>query len=303
MTHAAANWAPPTAEQIGLLGTHWSKGWIIEDNRISHSRCVGITLGKYGDQYDNTYQHNSQAYIYRAIQGIWLDWMSQGTVVSGNLLHDNLQQDLFVEVNHGPIIVVNNLFLSQVSVFEASSGGAYAHNLFAGQIKQRKETRQTPVFRNHSLDFVRLAGIHNGDERFYNNLFVAHGLDGYDNREPIWMQGNVLAAGGKASVHETNPLVAEEHDAKLALREASDGWYLDLALDTTWGEVVNRPLVTSDLLGKALTTDCPFENPDGTPLRIDTDYTGRIRHTDNPFPGPFEICDSGTRSIRVWPRP
>jgi len=31
MMHAATPWAPPTAEQIGLIGTHWSKGWIIEN--------------------------------------------------------------------------------------------------------------------------------------------------------------------------------------------------------------------------------------------------------------------------------
>ena len=34
MSQAATNWAPPTAEQIGLIGTHWSKGWIIENNII-----------------------------------------------------------------------------------------------------------------------------------------------------------------------------------------------------------------------------------------------------------------------------
>jgi hypothetical protein len=46
MSQAATQWAAPTAEQIGLLGTHWSKGWIIEDNVISNSKCSGITLGK-----------------------------------------------------------------------------------------------------------------------------------------------------------------------------------------------------------------------------------------------------------------
>ena len=46
MSHAATQWAPPTAEQIGLLGTHWSKGWVIENNVISDSKCSGITLGK-----------------------------------------------------------------------------------------------------------------------------------------------------------------------------------------------------------------------------------------------------------------
>ena len=45
MCHAATQWAPPTAEQPGLVGPHWSKGWIIEDNVIHDSRCSGISLG------------------------------------------------------------------------------------------------------------------------------------------------------------------------------------------------------------------------------------------------------------------
>ena len=46
MSQAAVNWAPPTAFQPGLVGPHWSKGWIIEDNVISNSKCSGISLGK-----------------------------------------------------------------------------------------------------------------------------------------------------------------------------------------------------------------------------------------------------------------
>lgn len=44
---AATTWAPPTAYQEGMIGPHWSKGWIIEDCEISHSKCSGISLGKY----------------------------------------------------------------------------------------------------------------------------------------------------------------------------------------------------------------------------------------------------------------
>ena len=44
---AATQWAPPTAYQDGMVGPHWSKGWIIEDCEISDSRCSGISLGKY----------------------------------------------------------------------------------------------------------------------------------------------------------------------------------------------------------------------------------------------------------------
>ena len=47
MKQAATQWAPPTAYQEGLIGPHWSKGWIIEDCEISDSKCSGISLGKY----------------------------------------------------------------------------------------------------------------------------------------------------------------------------------------------------------------------------------------------------------------
>ena len=56
----------------------------------------------------------SKNHIYRSGNfGIWLDWMTQGTRVTGNLLHDNRNKDLFLEVNHGPFLVDHNLFLSR----------------------------------------------------------------------------------------------------------------------------------------------------------------------------------------------
>ncbi|MCQ2500832.1 MAG: DUF1565 domain-containing protein, partial [Lachnospiraceae bacterium] len=44
---AATTWAPPTAYQDGMIGPHWSKGWIIDNCEISDSKCCGISLGKY----------------------------------------------------------------------------------------------------------------------------------------------------------------------------------------------------------------------------------------------------------------
>ncbi|MBO3103287.1 DUF1565 domain-containing protein [Cellulomonas fengjieae] len=46
LTKAATQWAPPTALQEGLVGPHWSKGWVIEDNTITDSKNVGVSLGK-----------------------------------------------------------------------------------------------------------------------------------------------------------------------------------------------------------------------------------------------------------------
>ncbi len=52
---AATTWAPPAAYQDGMIGPHWSKGWIIEDCEIYGSRCCGISLGKYRDPENDMY--------------------------------------------------------------------------------------------------------------------------------------------------------------------------------------------------------------------------------------------------------
>lgn len=51
--NAGPNWAPPTSEQSALVGTNWSRGWVIEDCEVRGTECSGITLGKYGDEFDN----------------------------------------------------------------------------------------------------------------------------------------------------------------------------------------------------------------------------------------------------------
>ncbi|MDO4188766.1 MAG: right-handed parallel beta-helix repeat-containing protein [Lachnospiraceae bacterium] len=58
VTKAATQWAPPTALQDGMIGPHWSKGWVIENCEISHSKCSGISLGKHKQPgNDNKWSH------------------------------------------------------------------------------------------------------------------------------------------------------------------------------------------------------------------------------------------------------
>lgn len=47
VSQAATQWSPPTAYQEGMIGPHWSKGWIIEDCHIYEAKTNGISLGKY----------------------------------------------------------------------------------------------------------------------------------------------------------------------------------------------------------------------------------------------------------------
>ncbi len=67
MAQAATPWTPPTADQPGLLGPHWSKGWIIEDNIIHDSKCSGISIGKENATGDNyrTKRRDKPGYNYQ----------------------------------------------------------------------------------------------------------------------------------------------------------------------------------------------------------------------------------------------
>jgi alpha-L-arabinofuranosidase len=383
MRHAATPWAPPTAEQIGLIGTHWSKGWIIENNVISHSACSGIALGKYGDAWDNksdsaegyvktierALKHGwskenighhvvrnnvisdceqagvvgslgavfsvvtgntihdihvrhlfsgaemagikfhgaidvqiSGNHIYRCCRGIWLDWMAQGARVSGNLFHGNSWIDLFAEVDHGPYLVDNNIFLSPDALLVISQGGAYVHNLIAGKLELSPDSRMTPFHRPHSTEVAALHKNPSGDDRFYNNLFIEHAdWSPYDAAQlPVWMDGNVFLKGTKPSKREEAPLHLPDFDPAIRLVEKADGFYLEITLDRAWATQRTRQRVTTALLGKAAIPNLPFERPDGSPLEIATDYFGQERSQSNPMPGPFEHLGQGRLDLKVW---
>jgi alpha-L-arabinofuranosidase len=405
LRHAATPWAPPTAEQIGLIGTHWSKGWIIEDNVVSHSVCSGIALGKHGDQHDNTSADTAEGYvktieraqahpiawtrenighhlvrnntishceqagivgslgaafstvtgntihdihvrrlftgaemagikfhaaidsvishnhIYRTCRGLWLDWMAQGTRVSGNLFHDNTYEDLFVEVNHGPFLVDNNLFLSGTSLLDMSQGGAYAHNLFTGKIVTTEEpTRQTPYHPAHETAIAGLSAIKGGDNRFYNNIFVGtggspgevaknddrhhrvsgYGLWVYDTRQyPLQTGGNLAFNHAQAYARETNSVVAAEIDPKVRLLEKSGHFVLQLTLGPE-AKQARTAIVTTELLGQARIPGLPYLNADGSSLKIRTDYFGKKRTQKPPSAGPFELTGPGSATLEVW---
>jgi len=268
LTQAATTWAPPTAEQTGLVGPNWSKGWIIENNTISHSKCSGISLGKSrstGQNYSSVYRKKSghivqlegifnaikegwseenvgshtvsnntisnceqtgicgnmgaifsQIYsnhiydiytkrqwggfemggiklhapidvlirdncIHNSFKGMWIDWQAQGIRITGNLLFDNSWMDFHLEVSHGPHIIDNNCFLSDLNIWNMSTGSAYINNLFAGQIcKGGWSERFTPFHYPHSTKIAGIMTTMEGDDRYLNNIFIKTTAPDYD---------------------------------------------------------------------------------------------------------------------------
>ncbi len=264
LAHAATPWAPPTADQPGLIGPNWAKGWIIEDNLIHDAKCSAVSLGKEastGDNYSSQrgdkpgYQYQLESVfaarhigwdrehigshvvrrntivdcgqtgvvghlgcvfstiednhihrialkreffgheiagiklhaaidtqirhnrIHDASLGIWLDWQTQGTRVSRNLLYAN-NRDLFVEVSHGPYVVDHNVLASAASVEVVAQGGAYVSNLVGGTVRlEPVPDRSTPYHVPHSTQVAGYAVVEGGDDRWVGNLFLGGDVD------------------------------------------------------------------------------------------------------------------------------
>lgn len=90
-SQATSKWSAPTAEQIGIVATHWNKGWIIEDNEVSGSKCVGISLGKEaatGDNLITVGQGAGAGEIYKALRKGWNMENIGSHVVRNNDIHD-----------------------------------------------------------------------------------------------------------------------------------------------------------------------------------------------------------------------
>ncbi|MHB8336034.1 MAG: hypothetical protein ACYC49_06595 [Ignavibacteriaceae bacterium] len=77
-------------------------------------------------------------------------------------------------------------------------------------------------------------------------------------------------------------------------------FYLEIKFDKAWIKERKRKLITTELLGKAAIPNLSYENPDGSSIRIDTDYFGKPRKETNPTPGPFENPGNGLLSLKVW---
>ena len=417
MCHAATQWAPPTAEQIGLIGPNWSKGWIIENNIISDSKCSGVVIGKERGSGQNLWKRDKKKHgtqrerevVFRALQlgwsketvgshlirnntikdceqggiighlgsvfseisnnhiyninvkkqfdgweiggiklhaaidvliknnfihdnhrGIWLDWQAQGARVTGNLLFNNQDQDLFVEVNHGPMIIDNNILLSERGILNASQGTAFVNNLVAGNIHMRTAmNRFTHYHFAHSTEVLGMMTVINGDDRYYNNIFASNkdslqkgeyyglnayndfpsatykwkspgGLNNYNKQKfPVFIDANLYLNKALPSNIETNFVENRTLNPNISLTKEEDGYYLNITIDESFKNVKTQ-LVNTALLGAAFQSETPFENPDGSTVTIDKDYFGKVRTTGTSFIGPFENLKIGENKIKVW---
>ncbi|QAY71658.1 right-handed parallel beta-helix repeat-containing protein [Xylanimonas protaetiae] len=441
LAQAATPWAPPTADQPGLIGPNWAKGWVIEDNLIWGAKNVAVSLGKEattgnnhatdrgdkpGYQYQiesvfeglrfgwsketvgghvvrrNTIRDCEQAgivghmgcafsliegnHIYRiglkreffgheiagikfhaAIDtqivhnrihdtplGVWLDWQTQGTRISRNLLYRNMR-DLFIEVSHGPFTVDHNVLASRCSLELVCQGGAFVNNLVAGCVRlQPTLDRSTPYHLPHSTQVAGFGLVAGGDDRWTGNLFFGgkvtdaydpirigplsergFGTHVYDHKYPSSWQGyvdsldpalgdhlqfhgvcqaayvwdNAYVSGARPFAAEVGAVVADDEAAASLDVVEPDGddagaVYLDLRLPAAVTAARTAVVTGADLPAVRLVA-AGFEEPDGSPVRCDTDLVGASKVAGRTYAvGPVSALSVAPEDapirVRVW---
>ncbi|MCK4564406.1 MAG: hypothetical protein KAU94_07010, partial [Verrucomicrobia bacterium] len=194
-----------------------------------------------------------------------------------------------------------NILLSETSLYDQSQGGAYLHNLFSGRIESLpEEGRKTPYHKAHSTEIAGLGSISGGDNRFLNNILAGHGTSIYNRANlPMLVNGNVYLNGAKAFLDEKNLVNKPGFNPNIKLVEENGMVYLNISLPEAIADQQNQ-LVTTELLGKARMANVGFENADGSPLIIDSDYFGTKRNRTNPTAGPFASLEKDGIVLKVW---
>ena len=315
---------------VGHMGCAFSR---IEHNHIYNVNFKQEFWGhevagiKFHAAIDTVIENNN---IHNSSLGIWLDWQAQGTRVTKNLFYAN-ERDFMLEVSHGPCLIDNNLFLSDYTIQETAQGSAYVHNIIAGPMRNYATLdRSTPYHFAHSTSLAGSAVTFGGDMRMLNNLIIGKApetdvliypgaiLDVYstsdeympklrefprDNDEqkyfevqqPVWVEENAYSGYARPFRAEVSPILTES--MSLSLKEEGKEWILTLNIPE---EVANAncKAVDTERLGTPRITEARFENPDGTPIAIDTDIFGNTR--ERTIPGPFAKLMAGKNVICVW---
>ena len=279
--------------EVGIVGAFGGAFSIIERNHIHDIAVRGLFGGaelagiKFHGAIDTYIRDN---WIHHCIRGMHLDWMTQGSQITGNLMHNNDGrpsgkvgfyeagggQDIFLEVNHGPCLVANNILLSGQSIFNAAHGTAFVHNLMrkVDPSYDRWLPRKTPYLIPHGTAIVSQYDNRSGDDRFINNIFIdPSNLTHYNTSSlPMTMEGNVFTKGTLPSALEKKALLDSSFEPKPVIEIRNGQAWLRLSSNPEWEVEQKRSLVTTEMLGKAIVPQQAFENSDGSPLRIETDY-------------------------------
>jgi len=219
--------------------------------------------------------------------GIWMDWGNQGTRITGNVIYDTEAAGIFLEMNHGPILVDNNVVIGS-EVRSNSEGTVFAHNLFVdcGFSMVSDTKRESEYYKPHTREQVaRKPGVPQ-DDKWFNNIFIRRGLDRVKKAAGYASDYNVFLEGAQKSSFDDEDSVVDAVVTDFQ-REA---YPLGVSIRFRVSDVASHmqsPLVGSKLVGVFPTVGQTIEDRYGNPICVDSDFDGKKR--ERPIAGPLAV--------------
>jgi len=293
--------------QAGIAGQKGATRSLIVGNLIedtNYRREFGgweTAAIKFHNSVDTVIRGNLIRGVYRQKEGafgIWIDFANQGVRLSGNLIYRTEAATVFLEMNHGPTLVDNNILFGP-DVRSNSEATVFAHNLFVdcGYVYAPDTRRQSAYYRPHTAKAVGKGPGVARDDRWFNNIFVRRGLDRVRNAEGYASDYNVFLEGAqKSSFGDVHGLV-DPHVTGFAIQDAPLGATVTFSV----GEGVpglKGPWVDAALVGVFRTVGQTLEDREGRPLRVDRDFRGE--EFTRPVPGPLSDLKAGPNVV-AWP--
>ena len=293
--------------QAGIAGQKGATRSLICDNLIedtNYRREFGgweTAAIKFHNSVDTVISGNLIRGVFRQEQGafgIWMDFGNQGTRITRNIIYKTEAATIFLEMDHGPTLVDNNILIGQ-PVRSNSEATVFAHNLFVdcGYEYNPDTQRRSEYYKPHTTE---AAGRKSGtaqDDKWFNNIFVRRGLDQVKTAPGYASDYNVFLEGAKKSSFGDQNSVVAPYVTGLTIKDHPRGATITLSVNDAPFQV-KGPRVNAELVGVFPTVGQTIEDRHGNPIEVDADINGK--KYKRPICGPLADLKNGLNTI-VWP--
>jgi hypothetical protein len=227
--------------------------------------------------------------------GIWMDYANQGIRITDNVIYDTQAATIFLEMDHGPTLVDNNILIGQ-DVRSNSEATVFAHNLFVdcGYQYSPDTKRRSAYYTPHTTKAVGTKTGTAQDDKWFNNIFVRKGLDDVKNAPGYVSDYNIFLQGAQKSSFGDEHSIVEPFVTGFACESHPLGVTIRFSMNDAFSKL-KCPWIDAGLVGIFSTVGQTIEDRYGKLIKVDTDINDN-KFTE-PFAGPLADIKQGNNTF------
>lgn len=294
--------------QSGIAGKWGATRSLVEGNlieEINNRREFGghETAGiKFHLSVDATISNNLIRGVRRledeAAFGIWIDFANQGTRISKNIIYDTETTNLFLEMNHGPILVDNNVFAGGPGLASNSGATVLVHNLFLNsRIRYNRDTeRKSNYYKPHTTIAVERLPVIPRNDLWANNIFIGKGLHEVSGKDGHRSVHNLYLCGARPPASDGSDGLESDGEPEFQLMPDATGVTIRFSVDDS-ALAMEPGIIDGIAVGLFQPTRQSLEDKHGNSITVREDINGKS--FSKARPGPLSDLSAGGSEI-VW---